>query len=114
MYPHERSLVKRLENKPFALLGVNSDGDKDKPKEAVVKEQITWRSWFDGGGTSGPIASKWNVRGWPTLYLLDAKGVIRQKYVGSPGEKTLDDEIDKLIAEVEKPPVDRAAHRAHR
>ena len=25
MYPHERSLVKRLEGKPFVLLGINSD-----------------------------------------------------------------------------------------
>ena len=30
MYPHERSLVKTLEDKPFALLGVNSD-----PKETT-------------------------------------------------------------------------------
>jgi hypothetical protein len=28
MYPHERSLVKRLEGQPFALLGVNSDTDR--------------------------------------------------------------------------------------
>ena len=25
MYPHERSLVKRLANQPFVLIGVNSD-----------------------------------------------------------------------------------------
>ena len=29
MFPHERSLVKRLENKPFALIGINSDKDKN-------------------------------------------------------------------------------------
>jgi hypothetical protein len=28
MIPHERSLVERLKDKPFALLGVNSDVDK--------------------------------------------------------------------------------------
>ena len=45
MYPHERSLVKRLENKPFALLGVNSDRDRealknraDRTPEAQAKE----------------------------------------------------------------------------
>ena len=36
MYPHERSLVKRLANKPFALIGVNSDRDKKKLKEVVT------------------------------------------------------------------------------
>ena len=30
MYPHERSLVKRLENEPFALIGVNSDTDLER------------------------------------------------------------------------------------
>jgi hypothetical protein len=76
--PHERSLVKRLEGKPFALLGVNSDMDREAFKKRVAKEGITWRSWWDGS-TTGPIASKWNVDLWPTLYLLDAKGVIRYK-----------------------------------
>jgi hypothetical protein len=62
----------------------------------MQKEQITWRSWFDGGGTSGPIASKWNVRGWPTLYLLDAKGVIRDKCMGY---RDFDKLIDQLVEE---------------
>ena len=48
MYPHERSLVKRLAGKPFALLGINSDSDKDDLKKVMEKEQITWRSWWNG------------------------------------------------------------------
>ena len=101
MYPHERSLVKRLEGKPFVILGVNSD-PKQKLREVVKKENLTWRSWWDGGDTSGPIATKWNVNGWPTLYLIDHKGVIRQKWVGSPGDAVLDREIEKVVAEAEK------------
>ena len=98
MYPHERSLVKRLENKPFALLGINSDSDRDKLKEVLKKESITWRSWWDGGSTDGPIASKWNVTGWPTIYVLDAKGVIR--YRGVRG-KQMDEAVDKLLQEID-------------
>jgi peroxiredoxin len=101
MFPHERSLVKRLENKPFALLGINSDQDKDKLKENNEKEQITWRSFWDET-TKGPIATKWNIHGWPTLYVLDAKGIIRHKYVGSPGDDTLDKVIDDLVKETEE------------
>src|SRR5262249_42923303 len=95
MYPHERSLVKRLEGKPFALVGVNSDADREKLKQVLQKEQIAWRSWWDGGSTSGPIASKWNVRGWPTIYVLDAKGVIRSR-----GDRKLDEAVDKLVQEI--------------
>ena len=97
MYPHERSLVKRLEGKPFALLGVNSDTDRNKLKGTLKEENITWRNWWDGGGTSGPIASQWNVHGWPTIYVVDAKGVIRFKNVR--GEK-MDEAVDKLLKEI--------------
>jgi hypothetical protein len=101
MYPHERSLVKKLEGKPFALVGVNSDRDKAELKKAMEKENITWRSFWNGGSTQGPISTRWAVQGWPTLYIIDHKGVIRHKHVGSPGDKVLDDEIEKLIKEAE-------------
>ena len=100
MYPHERSLVKKLADKPFALLGVNSDPDKAELKKAMEKENITWRSFWDVN-TSGPISTRWAVQGWPTLYVIDHKGVIRHKHVGSPGDKVLDDEIEKLVKEVQ-------------
>ena len=99
MYPHERSLVKRLEGKPFALIGVNSDDDREALKSALVTEQITWRSFWNGGGTGGPISRAWNVRSWPTIYVIDPKGVIRFKDVR---EKQLDEAVDQLLGEMEK------------
>ncbi len=100
MYPHERSLVKRLEGKPFALIGVNSDPDKAKLKKRLAEEKITWRSFWNGPqGTDGPISRAWNVRGWPTIYVLDHKGVIRFK--GVRGKK-MDEAVDQLLAELGK------------
>ncbi|HEV3022845.1 MAG TPA: thioredoxin-like domain-containing protein [Pirellulales bacterium] len=100
MYPHERSLVKRLAGKPFVLLGINSDQSKEQLKEVVKKEEMTWRSWFDGGGTSGPIATHWNVSGWPTIYVLDHEGVIRYKEVrGEAMDKAVGALLAKLAAE---------------
>jgi hypothetical protein len=96
MYPHERSLVERLKDKPFALLGVNSD-PKDRVKAALERENISWRSFWDGGNTSGPIATQWNVRAWPTIYVLDHKGVIRYKNVRG---EAMDKAVDTLLAEI--------------
>jgi hypothetical protein len=101
MYPHERSLVKRMEGKPFALVGVNSDQDRKALKDVLEKEKITWRSFWNGGSTGGPISRTWNVGGWPTLYVIDAKGVIRHKWEGSPGDEVLDKAIDKLVTNAE-------------
>jgi hypothetical protein len=100
MYPHERSLVKRLADKPFALLGVNSDADREALKKVMEKEQITWRSFWNGPkGTDGPISNAWNVTGWPTIYVLDHKGVIRYKNVR---EQRMDEAVDALLKELEE------------
>jgi Thioredoxin-like len=100
MYPHERSLVKRLQNKPFVLLGVNSDTDREELKKVLEKEHITWRSFW-AGSASGPIPTKWQIHGWPSIFLIDRNGVVRRKYEGSPGDAVLDREIDQLVKEAE-------------
>ena len=98
MYPHERSLVKRLENEPFALLGVNSDKDLDALQDVLKEENITWRSFWNGPeGTSGPISKAWNVSGWPTIYVLDGEGKIRYKNVRG---EAMDKAVDTLLAEI--------------
>jgi len=97
MYPHERSLVKRLKDEKFTLLGINSDATPEKWLEAAKREEITWPVMFDGGSTDGPIATKWGVRGWPTIYVIDAKGVIR--FTGVRGEQ-MDAAVDQLLAEM--------------
>ena len=99
MYPHERSLVKRLENKPFALLGVNSDRDRQALKQVLQRENITWRSWWDGGSTGGPIATQWDIDGWPSIFVIDHKGIIRYRNVRG---KELDTAVDTLLQELEQ------------
>jgi peroxiredoxin len=98
MIPHERSLVAKLADKPFALLGVNSDKDKDEVKTRLTAEQITWRHWFDGGSTEGPIASAWNVSGWPTTYVIDADGIIRFKNLR---DEAAEKAIESLLAKMD-------------
>ena len=154
MLPHEKAMVERLKDKPFALIGINSDGDRavferldekeqqcvkglgrtqdeglekiragdaatltkanaeapalvkkvrDADRENLVKildkNGITWRQAVEGS-TGGPWASQWNVQGWPTIYVLDAQGVIRFRDLR--GEE-LEDAIVKLLAEVPAP-----------
>jgi hypothetical protein len=95
MYPHERSLVERLKDRPFALIGVNSDKDPMAVRPALEEEGITWRSFWNGpGGTEGPISTLYNIGGWPTIYVLDAKGIIRYKGLRGPA---LDAAVDTLL-----------------
>jgi peroxiredoxin len=97
MVPHERSLVKRLAGKPFALLGVNRDPSRASLEQCEKKHRITWQSFFDG--RDGPISKEHNIKRMPTIYVMDARGVIR--YKGVRGE-ALDRAVDQLLAELEK------------
>ncbi len=68
----------------------------------MQEENITWRSFWSGPiGTRGQIPSQWGVRVWPTIYILDHKGVIR--YKGPRGEK-MDQAVDTLLEELENQP----------
>jgi hypothetical protein len=97
MYPHERSLVERYQGRPFAFLGINSDEDREAIKSIMAREGLPWRCWYEGGAC-GPIARRYHVSGWPTVYVLDADGVIRQV---QPRGRNLDDAVETLVREAE-------------
>lgn len=89
-----RKLLERLAGKPFAILGVYGDDDLTRAKTDIEKYGILWPSFRDR--RDGPISKAWNVRSWPNLWVLDARGVIR--YRGIRGQE-LDKAIDALLGE---------------
>lgn len=97
MLPHERSLAARHKDKPFAIVGVNSD-PKPRFESATKRELMNWQSFWDGGTTTGPISTRWAITAWPTVFVLDHKGVIRYKNVHG---ENLDRAIEKLLAEID-------------
>jgi len=96
MVPHERSLVKRMQNRPFALLGVNADDNQEQARKRVEKDGINWRSFWDGRG--GQIVKDYRVRYFPTIYVLDGDGVIRYREVRG---EAMDRAVDELLREQE-------------
>jgi peroxiredoxin len=93
----ERSLLERLAGKPFVVLGVNGDGDRKGLAEKLKAEKVSWVSWFDGGYPGGPIATRWDVEVWPTLFLIDHMGVVRKRFIGWTERKALEEAIDELV-----------------
>lgn len=97
--PHEKELVKRFNDRPFVLIGVNGDRVKARAAETVETHGIPWRSFSDEGQASGtPISVAWNVGGWPTIYVLDHEGVIRHRYLR--GDE-LDEPVEALVSVAE-------------
>ena len=93
----------QLAEKPFALIGVHGLNYEPKKLQAVMaKEKLNWRSFAD----RGVISAKWSARATPAYYTIDHKGVIRNKWLGYPSAKAIDDALEKLIraAEGQDPP----------
>ncbi len=93
MYSDERAMVKRLAGKPFALVSVNTDVDAETLRNSIRDGEITWRCWRDGG-LEGPICKDWDVTSFPTVYVLDGRGVIRAKNVRGTD---LDEAVETLL-----------------
>ncbi|MFN0009102.1 MAG: TlpA family protein disulfide reductase [Planctomycetota bacterium] len=146
-------MVDRLKNEPFALLGLNSDGDRDvsskledaekaairaagmRENQAIdairrgdakvmeklgalgaplkkkvfdadlanldkilTKNKITWRQHVMGT-TDAALPNQWNVQGWPTIYILDEKGVIRFRDLR---DEEMEEAVVKLLEEMKE------------
>jgi thiol-disulfide isomerase/thioredoxin len=96
LIPHERSLLERFKDKPFAVVGVNADREQEALRRALAKGEIAWRSFRNERPGKPSIAEDWKVRGWPTLYLIDHERIIARRWNGVPGDKELDRDVRRL------------------
>ena len=105
-YPYHRFVLENYGDRPIVLLGVNSDAKLETARQAKIDENLPYRTWWDGHSqpdadvvaAEGPIATRWNVTGWPAIYLLDEEGVIR--FVGKRGGDFIA-ALDDLYGEIQ-------------
>ena len=108
-YPYYRLMQELYANWPFAIVGVET-GARETASRLKAQHGLTYRSWWDGPkaeSSRGPIASAWNVLGWPTTYVLDANGVVR--FVD-----LRDEDLLKAVRQLLNEHVDHAAETAAR
>ena len=94
MIPHEREMVKHFEGKKFKLVSVSADAKKETLAKFLEKEEMPWTHWWNGA--KGGLIEEYQVRFYPTVYILDGKGVIRAKHLRGDDLQKF---VDKLLAE---------------
>lgn len=94
MIPHERDMVAKLKDKPFALISVSADAKKEELETFLKSTKMPWAHWWNG--QSGGILKELDVHFFPTIYVLDGEGVIRYKHIRN---KELEEAVEKLLAE---------------
>ncbi|MGC8642891.1 MAG: TlpA family protein disulfide reductase [Isosphaeraceae bacterium] len=96
-YPVYRQLVERMKGRPFALLCVNVDDSREALLSSIKNGEITWRCWWEGQ-ENGPNRQRWRVNELPSVFVIDAKGIIRAKEIEG---KALLARVDELVKECE-------------
>lgn len=91
------ALYKDLKDKGFALVGLTVDkGTIEEIGGAVARLELV----FPVGLAGEDIQAKYGgIRAIPTKFLLDKKGIVRQKYVGVVSDRQLRADIESLLAE---------------
>ena len=97
MLPGERELVGKMAGRPFTLLGINSDQDRSVLKKKFAKEKITWPNIHEG--KEHAVSREWNVHAYPTIYVIDAEGVIRRRDIHGP---EFEEEVERMVKVAEK------------
>ena len=89
-------MVERLKDKPFRLVSISADEEKETLNDFLAKEKMPWTHWWNGH--EGGVIEDWDVEAYPTIYVLDAQGVIRHKDLR--GEE-LEKAVNALLDEAE-------------
>ncbi len=97
MIPHEREMVERLKNKPFVLVSISADAKKETLAGFLEKEKMPWTHWWNG--SSGGVIQEWDVAYFPTIYVIDAAGVIRHQDIRN---QKLEEAVNELLKQMEK------------
>lgn len=82
--PDTAARIEKYAGLPFAHIGIHSDGIPESViRESIEELGVTWPTVLDlpeDGSRMGPVASLWQVNGWPTVYVIDHQGVIRSNW----------------------------------
>lgn len=96
MIPDQRDLVRKFAGKPFTMIGINSDkGTSEELEKRFKDKQITWPQMIEGRERA--LSQSWNVQSYPTLFVIDKKGVIRARNMHDMAELTT--LVEKLLGE---------------
>jgi peroxiredoxin len=97
MIPDERELVQRMQGQPLVFLGISADDNVDTLRNFVRTQNMNWTHILDG--PQGPLQKQFEIEGLPTIFVLDATGVIRFKAVGQQPAGRIEQVVAKLLGQ---------------
>jgi len=94
--PHMQKIYENYQSKDVVIVGVNltpSEKNEDAVQEFVDKAQLTFPIVLD---QTGEVNRTYQVVAYPTTYILDSKGIIKEKYRGAINYEMMENAIAKI------------------
>jgi thiol-disulfide isomerase/thioredoxin len=100
IYPWKRQLISRFGSRPFTMLGVNYEKaeDRNKARALMQRQQFNWPNLWDGPAKGHPISGKCQITGFPTMIVLDHRGVVRWR--DHPMDEKKQNEVIALVGKL--------------
>ena len=106
-YPHYKAWQERYSGKDVVILGIHTpetpgERDVEQIKAQAAKHGLKFPIAVDNTSTNWQA---WNNRYWPTVYVVDRRGIVRYgwegelNFGGQKGEETVRKVIDSLLLE---------------
>ena len=90
--------MERWKDRKVAWLGVDTDeGEPAALARRLSAAGVTWRNFLDGS-TDGPFTRTLGIGGFPSLFVIDAAGVLRSDPNGDEDVEAL---VERLLAELD-------------
>ncbi|RXZ78841.1 TlpA family protein disulfide reductase [Paenibacillaceae bacterium] len=94
--PHMQKIYEDYEAKDVVILGVNLTPTEENPdlvETFVDDQQLTFPILMD---QFGDVMQTFQIIAYPTTYILDSDGVVREKYRGAINYEIMEDAISKI------------------
>jgi peroxiredoxin len=97
--PRLEPLWQKYRDHGFQVIAIDSERDTERSAEFIAKHNLTYHLLEDLQGADNVVASKLDIHGFPTSYLVDRKGRILYSHIGfeEGDEAQLEAEIRKLL-----------------
>jgi peroxiredoxin len=82
--PNMKEVYKKYKDKDFVILGISLDIKRENLDAFLEKAGIDWPQVYDGGGWKNEVAQLYRVTSIPSTFLVDRKGIIRDRNLRGP------------------------------
>lgn len=92
--PHIQKIAKKFQGEPLVILSVSLDEDREKWKDFVAKNEMTWPQYLDAD-SKGALQSSFAVHSIPQTFTIDADGVLQDQHIG---DEAIEGKLKKLVS----------------